>query len=208
MIESQMKHLNYNAFCSIMIETTGDNGREHDIVEICVVLLDNFAKPSPTAIPFTMQIQPFRPENIDYDQMNISKVKLKEIMINGVEPSLAADRLAEWFYELGLKRNKRIIPLTHDWPRCSEFLKTWLGYYNYNSIFGHEYRDLQAMCWQINDRKNFSYRPYPFPKTDMAYIANQCKVDYTVKMDVMEKTIRLPEIYKRILMHFHIGVLS
>ncbi len=204
MIEHQMRHLNNNALCAIYIETTGKNPRLCDIVEICVMLVDNFIKPSKNIMPFYNQIAPFRPENIDFETCSIPRVKLSDCVKNGLEPSLAADRLEEWLHMLNLPHGKKIVPLTMNWPIMREYLHTWLGIENFKFLFAEEYRDLMATAIHINDCRNLQARQWVYPKPHLlSYLGNQHSVEVRMSDDIMEKTLKMIEIYRLMLaVHF------
>jgi hypothetical protein len=204
MIERQMRHLNNNALCAIYIETTGDNPRLHDIVEICIMLVDNFIRPSREIMPFYNQVVPFRAENIDFDTCTIPRAKLAACIRDGLEPSLAADRLEEWHGHLGLPKGKKIVPLTLNWPYMREYLHTWLGFENCRHLFAEEYRDIMSTALHINDCRNMQAREWVYPKPHLlSYLGNQHSVEVRKSDDVMEKTLKMIEIYRLMLsVHF------
>lgn len=204
MIEHAMKHLNNNALCSISIETTGENPRLHDIVEISIMLVDNFIRPSHACVPFYNQLCPFRPENIDFKTCTLSRTKLSDAVKNGLEPSLAADRLEEWWKSLELPPNKKIVPLCMNWPLMREYLHTWLGFENYRFLFSEEYRDLMAAAIHINDVRNQQSRQWIYPKPGvLSYIGNQHSVEIRNSDDIMQKTLAQIQIYRLMLgVHF------
>lgn len=195
-----MRHLNNDALCAIWIETTGEDPRKCDIVEICIILVDNFIRPSTQIIPFYNQIMSFRPENIDLNTMTLTRTKLIDATKNGIEPSLAADRLESWFDELDLPLGKKIVPLTFNWPLMREYLHTWLGYYNFKSIFSEDYRDLRNTANFINDSRNQKAKQWIYPKSYcFSYIGNQHDIEVANSDDVMVKALKMIEIYRAML---------
>ena len=201
-VETQMKHLNGNCLCAIWIETTGEDPRKCDIVEICIYLLDNFLRPSPAMVPFYQMIKPYRRENIDPKAMTINKQQLQTATLYGVEPTRAADLLEEWMLELNMKQGKKIVPLAYNWPKVSEYLHTWLGFHNFNFLFSEDYRDIRSSVLTINDLRNQQAEVIPYPRPEhIAYIGALSKVPFRITSDVMEKCIKLSEIYRQVLVN-------
>lgn len=204
MIEHQMQHLNSNALCAIWVETTGADPRKCDIVEICIMLVDNFIRHSQKMMPYYQQITPYRPENIDFETSSFPRAKLIEITRTGLDPSMAADRLEEWHQELDLPHGKKIIPLTFNWPNVREYLHTWLQFNTFNSIFSHQYRDVMSTALHINDCKNQQARQYPYPRPDIfTYLCNMHDIEVSSSCDVMVKCLKLIDLYRAMLqVHF------
>ncbi len=195
--EPQMTHINNHALCSLDIEVAGGDPRRSDIVEICIILLDNFIKPSNKVPPFYMQLAPFREDAIDLQEATVGKEKLLECARHGLEPSLAADRLEEWHKLLDLPRNKGIIPLCYNWPRIRDYLITWLGWITYKQIFAPQYRDIMMACTFVNDHRNHHIKIARYPRPDsLAYIAHNCDLELHQSEDVMVKTLKQAEIYQ------------
>jgi hypothetical protein len=199
MIERTMTHLNSNSLVSIAIETTGDNPRLHDVCFICIVLLDNYIKPSTQIVPFYTAIQPFRPENIDPETASISPTKLNNAMIHGIAPSLAADRLEEWVKLLDMPEGKRIVPIVHGWERIHSFLREWLGFHNCKHLISEEARDLRTAALYLNDCLNHRAKPMMYTKVLPSFIGQAHNIQWLVYADVMEKALKQAEIYRLML---------
>ena len=197
MIERTMVHLNFNMMASIWIETTGPDPRRHDIFEICILLLDNHFRMSQAIVPFYIMIQPLRPENINIeDYKSGMKTKIEEATIKGLPPSVAADRLEDWIAELDMPHGKKIVPLVFDWEHTSGFLRNWLGIQTYRHLISSDARDIQTVALFTNDRANVRAQPIPYPKVFSGFIGQHHKITLQNSMDVMEKAVRLADIYR------------
>lgn len=199
--EFRMKHLNNNSLVAISIETTCDNPRLGDIVEVCIMLLDNFLKPSTKILPYYQRIRPFRPEAIDFTTASTTKEKILEAIKLGLEPSMAADRLDEWLQLLNMPESKRLVPLTYNWPVVREYLHTWLGTIGFKSLFhACEYRDIMSVALYFNDKANQHAELVPYPRPEHApYLGHLHAIKYTMSNDVMVKALKFAEIYKAML---------
>ena len=206
LIERQMRHLNHNALCAIAIDHTGEDPRRCDLVEICVVLLDNFIRPSKKLMPFYNQIAPFRPDTVDFKTASISRDKIYAAIQHGLEPSLAADRFEEWFGRLNLPERKKIVPLTYNWPVIREYLHTWLGTANFNYIFAEEYRDIMGVTYYINDCRNQVQKTIPYPRPEhLAYLCAQHGLEMRLSNDVMLRCQQMIKLYAQLLGIKHAG---
>ncbi len=199
-LEHSMKHLNWNALCGIWIETTGKDGRQCDIIDICITLADNFIRPSKQTMPYYNEIAPFRPETIDYETASVSKERIRHAGTHGLEPSLAADRLEEWLAHLDLPRGKKIVPLTYNWPAMREYLITWLGPLTFDSIFALEYRDIMSTTLFVNDMSNQRAQAIPYPRPEhMPYICAHYGIEFKAADDVQIKCLKTIEVYQKLL---------
>lgn len=200
MLDYGMKHWNSNAVCAMYIEVTGDDPRKNDIIEICLFLMDNHLNLSDKICPYYNQIVPFRPESIDYKTATLNREKVKEAAVRGIEPSLAADRLEEWFYTLDLPRNKKIIPIAYNWPAVREYLITWLGFRTFDSMFHFEYRDILSSILYINDCYNLLSRIIQYPRPEhLAYIASVLQIEFRLSDDVQVKAMKVGQVYKALI---------
>lgn len=205
-IDKQMRHLNNNALCAIAIEHTGEDTRRCDIVEICIVLVDNFIRPSKKMVPFYNQIAPFRPESVDFKTMSITREKLYHATHHGIEPSLAADRLEEWFTHLNMPERKRIVPIAYNWPVVREYLHTWLGTANFKYLFAEEYRDIMGATYYINDCRNQIQKTIPYPRPEhLPYLCAQHGLEMRMSDDVMLRCQQMIKLYSLMLGIKHAG---
>ena len=183
-----MEHLNNNILCVVDVETTGPTPGFHDIIEICVLPLDNFLKPSRKILPFCMNLIPMRKENIDFEAMRIqrkymdkvikdkvcgNKKRVIELTLKGCEPMRAADLLVEWVEKLKLLPFKRIMPIGHNWVFDRTFIIEWLGMETFDMLFDPRYRDTMAMSLYDNDIAGWYNEDFPFPKNNLAYLCSQ-----------------------------------
>ena len=75
-----MRHLNGNLIGVIDTETTGFRPGYHDIIEICVMILDHNLEPAQNINPFVLELQPRRIENIDLEALRIQGKDLDHIV--------------------------------------------------------------------------------------------------------------------------------
>lgn len=198
-IEYCMKHLNFNALCSVWIETSGNDPRIHSIVQVCVMLLDNFIRPSQAILPFYFDINPGGVENVDYKSATLGKERLLKACISGIPAIQAADYFDDWFKRLDLPRNKKIVALTHNWPLKRQYFEQWLGFHNFRGCFSEEYRDLQPIASYCNDRLNLKAEPAAFPKVTDQYIGNMVHIESGSSLDIIEKCANLSSVYRNMM---------
>jgi DNA polymerase III epsilon subunit-like protein len=197
-------HLNGDLLCAIDIETTGLDPDEHEIYSIAIVPLDGALNAHPKYRLQDMVLKPMKPENIDWEGMkkNNNHQDVRNAMLKGVDPFMAADNLVEWFDRLKLPEKKKIIPLAHNWAGIDKtFITKWLGPLTFESIFSHRYRDTMVSALYINDRADAHNEPIPFPVTTLQYIHTTLKL---LASDgrahtALEDCMRTAQIYKKLL---------
>lgn len=198
---------NGNILCSVCIDTTGDNPKEHDLISIAVVPLDRTFDRDKKYNPFLTTLQPIN-TYAKMDILHAGEYKLthrhsakqpeyKNAMTYGAEYTTLADAFEEWFDKLGLKERKRIIPLAYDWPFVSMYLKKWLSIPAYERIFDYRYRDLLSCCTMENDNAEYNFRELPFRKLDFSYIGSTLGMaeNAVLQLPVAERALVLGKMY-------------
>lgn len=173
-----MKHLNGHLLCAVDVETTGLEVGKHEIIQIAVLPLDFDLKPSTTLMPFDMKLKPENLPSIDVGAITVNKLKIANLILTGHDSYAAADLFVEWFQNLGLPEGKRIMPLASNWVFDKSFIQEWMGFHNFNYVFDGRYRDLMCCALYLNDKADIQTEQYPFPKVNLAYIANCLKVPF------------------------------
>ncbi len=192
-----MMHCNGHQLCSLWIDVTGEYG---DIVRICIMPLDNFLKPANDVIAFYHEMKPIDIDKIDFETADLSRSKLQELRTTGIDPWMARDYFEDWYKTLQLKPNKRIMPLTHDWPTKRPFLEKWLGELNFRHYFDIQYRDVMCFGTILNDYDNqHGRRDYRHAKVDLPFLGNCHQVEVGQKSDIIYKCEALSRIYRGML---------
>ncbi len=193
-----MIHLNGNIMAAVDVETTGLDPKKHDLIQVCVLPLDSDMQPNKEFTPFYIDLRPERVENIDYQAMEITKVRLNKLILTGLDPFQAVDLFYAWFKKLPLGVNKRISSLAHNWPFDRGFLIEWLGISMFEEIFDGRFRDTMAATLYCNDRAAFNAERYPYPKHGLKYIATTLGVEYddATAHDAMNDCIVTAKVYR------------
>lgn len=171
--------LNGNLLCAIDCETTGIDPRQHDIIEIAILPLDNHYVPSRLVRPFVMTMKPERPENINLDALEVNRGKLADIMANSLPADKVADFLVEWFERLNLGFNKRLSPLAHNWPFDRDMIIEWLGPKTFELIFDGRFRDTMSFAACMNDCAEEVGELCPYPRVSLGTLATRYHIDHT-----------------------------
>jgi len=194
-------HLNGSVLCAVDCETTGTDPTKHDIIEIAVVPLDSDLKPIQTIMPFSMLLQPGRPQNIEQSATRVHGHTRTELMRDGIEPMKAADLFDEWVERLHLPFGKRIVPLAHNWPFDRSFIKAWLGEEHFNQYFSALYRDTMVAAQYFNDRAAFHAEQVPFNKVNLRYLASELEVPHDRAHAALADCLVTAQVYKKLMYH-------
>lgn len=195
----------------IDVETTGFYYGYHDIIQICVLILDSDIKPDPQITPFYVNMKPKRPENIEPDAMEVSRISFAHIMQTAIDPWDAADLFDDWF--VGLRRDthnrraklpegKKLCPVAQNWVFDRPFVIDWLGHKGFDDFFHPWYRDTLPVAQLMNDK--YAKDPncvlphkVPFPKANLGYICSQLNVVNEKAHDALQDCIATAEAYRR-----------
>jgi DNA polymerase III epsilon subunit-like protein len=196
-----MVHLNSDILCACYVRTSGPKAYHNDLIEICFVPLNSEIQPAKIEgiYPFYAQLQLKRPENIIERYMKRAHITIAETEIKGIDPWMAADLFEQWVGKFMLPYRKKIVVLTHNWPRWQPFVKDWLGHLNYNFLISNYYRDILALSLFMNDCADYLNEQYPFPKNTLDYLGSQLKIEREKGQDTMAECITIAKIYKKMM---------
>jgi DNA polymerase III epsilon subunit-like protein len=193
-----MLHCNGHILCAVDIETTGLEPGFHEIWQICVLPLDSDLKPSKVILPFYMDLKPEMPENAD--PKAISREKLTQACLRGMNQYKAADMLVEWFEKkLGLAMEKRIMPLGCNYAFDQIFLRLWMGNKSYAQVFDGRYRDVMCASLYANDSAYFAQEQIPYSKNSLSWCCAALKVENTNPHDALSDCMATAEVYRLML---------
>lgn len=199
MARRSMIHMNGHLLCAIDVETTGLQPRFHDVIQVCLLPLDSECNPLKGVIPFYGELQPRRPENIDYKAMTVSKLNLFKIMQDAMTADRMVDLFVEWYDKLPLPENKRLVPLAHNWVHDHGFLTDWLGYEHMQYYFWGHYRDTQCAALFENDKADAQVEQTPYPKLGLTNLAARLGIQHERAHDSLADCLTTAAVYKRML---------
>lgn len=200
---STMVNLNENLLCAIDVETTGLDPFHHDIIQIAILPLDAHIEPLRTVLPFYMEMQPKRPENVDPNTTKVHRLKIAELMQRAIDPWKCLDLFEEWFKKLGLPLNKKIVPLAHNWCFDRDFVREWVGGpKSFEYFFDSRYRDTMAIAAYMNDRADMRVDKFPYPKISLSYCCNMHEITNLKAHDALQDCVATAKLYQKFLKMF------
>lgn len=200
MASKSMIHLNGNLLAVVDTETTGTMAGFHDLIQVCVLLLDSELKPLRGRVPFYADLKPRRPHNCAPEVVDKNRAAICKASIDGLDPDRAADLFDEWFCKLGLGEYKRISPLAQNWPFDRAFLIDWLGQAAFERYFDARYRDTMVAALFENDTADFRVEPCPYAKVNLQYLASQLKVPTDRAHEALADCMTTAEVYRQMIL--------
>lgn len=209
-----MIHLNGNLLAVVDVETTGFIPGHHDVVQVCVLILNEFLEPDKRVIPFYVDMKPKRPENIDPKALKVNRLKFAQLQQRALDPFDAADMFDDWFEALKtdtpkrdalLPEGKKLAPVAQNWVFDRGFIIDWLGPKTYDSIFHPWYRDTLPTAQYLNDAHYHDpmtthQHKAPFPKSNLAYLCSQLDIKNHGAHDALQDCIATGEVYRRMVL--------
>lgn len=212
-----IKHLNGNLLGVVDVETTGDNPDKHEIIDVCVLILDKNLKPSKGVLPFNISMRPENMETIDYEALRAtgndiygarenvckSKERIHDAVLKGMSQYAGSELLVQWFERLGLGMYKRIMPIAHNWTFDKSFLVKWLGPQTMDYIFDPRFRDTMSTSLFMNDVADFLDQPYPFQKNNLQYLCSTLNIERERAHTALDDCVATAEVFRRMVQRFN-----
>lgn len=193
------RHWNSNQLAAISIRTNGDNPTVHEIVDICLLLLDAELKINKEFKPFWSTMQPRRPKVYDPESMKISRVEYSKILVNSLDADMMADLFEEWFEKLRLANHKKIMLLAFDWSAIRPFMTRWLGVEHMKYFFDADVRDIKVASIYENDKADHQAVRYPFPCALFSRICRAMGTPLNTPSTTLQDCMMMAEAYRRML---------
>jgi len=208
-----MQHLNGDLLCAIDIETTGTDPSKHEIIQICILPLDSNIEPIKDLLPFYIEMKPDYLERIEPEAASVNRITMAKIALRGFDHMKASDMLEDWVNKINLPytkygTRKRLVPLGQNYTFDRSFIMNWLGLSLYEELFDVRYRDTMTAALFLNDRSSFVSEPVPFPKVNLAYLANQLNVPHEHAHDALQDCLVVAQVYRKMLTCCNLGLLG
>lgn len=194
-----MTHLVGNLLTAIDFETTGRRPGYHEIVQIAILPLDHNLQPHTDVPTFYLNIRPDHPERSESGAFAVHGLDLDLLMLHAPSQERAIDLLCEWFNNLDLPPNRVLVPLAHNWPFESAFLKGWLGVELVDQMFHSHGRDSMGLAATLNDKAFFLGEKIPFSKLGLVALCKQLGISYEKAHDALADCQATAELYQRLL---------
>jgi len=194
-----MPHLVGNLLAAIDFETTGRRPGFHEIIQVAILPLDHNLQKHPDVPTFYLNIRPDFPERCEKGAGFVHGIDMDLLQLHAPSQERAVDLLCEWFNALDLPQNRVVVPLAHNWPFESAFLKGWLGPDLVDQLFHSHGRDSMGLAASLNDRAFFLGEDIPFPKLSLIVLCKQLGILYEKAHDALADCQATAELYKRLL---------
>jgi DNA polymerase III epsilon subunit-like protein len=186
-----------------------------EIIQICILPLDNNIEPIRTIMPFYIEIKPEHPERVKKEAMSVNMLDLATICNRGFDRMHAIDLLEQWINKLGLpytkfSSRKKIAPLGQNYCFDKGFISAWLGDKHYNELFDYHYRDTMIAANFLNDRSSFLApgELVPFSKVNLTWLAKTLSVQNDRAHDALQDCLTTAQVYKKMLTKVQMGLLA
>lgn len=198
-----MQHWNNKMMAVMDTETTGLDPSFHEMVQFCCIALDANFNPLKGVIPFYVNLKPNFPERVDPKALEINKLDMAKIMVEGFDRDKAVDMFVEWYRKLGIRGNaygnpNKIMPLGQNYQFDMAFIQSWMGVELYRELFDYHYRDTMSSALYINDRAGMKAEKIPFPKVNLQYLATTLGVKTERAHDALSDCLVTAEVYKKL----------
>jgi len=179
-----------------------------------VLILGPDLKPAQNIMPFSMELQPRRLDNIDLEALRIQgktldkvvreklcedRKRVVRIATNGCDADRAADLFSDWFDQLKLAPFKKIMPVACNWAYDRPFMIDWLGAEGFHHYFHPQYRDVMSMALYENDVADWRSEPFEYPKCNLQYLCTTLGIERTRAHTALDDVVATAEVYRRLI---------
>jgi len=167
---SSLPQHNGNLICAVDLETTGSDPDKHEIIQLAFVPLDTDYTMLETIEPFYMNVKPLHPETADPAATRVHGLNLDHLVLNGVDPDEVNERFEDWFADLELAFDRRLIMLAHNCQFEIKFLSKLFGPHFMERVFNFQTRDSMAAAIYINDHAVMQGKVPPFDRVNLTHL--------------------------------------
>lgn len=193
-------NLNGHIPCAVDVETTGLLAGYDEIIQIAVVPLDqNF---EPQGKFFYLNMLPDNPERLTDEAQNKHGITIDDLS-DCVSQSRGVELFDEWFHNLNLPINKRLVPIAHNWAFERGFLIHWLGLEGLNYSWHCHPRDTMVMAAMINDLYTWHGRKYPFSKLNLKSLCNKFDIQLDNAHNALADSLATARLFASFLRFLH-----
>lgn len=195
---SGLLHLSGNLMAAVDLETTGRRAGYHEIIQIAIVPLDSEIRPLEGVKPFYSLVCPDHPDRQELASGFVHGLNINEIIINAPSPDRVQDYLIEWFNNLDLALERKLVPLAHNWAFESAFLKSWLGVDMFDRLFHPHARDSMLTAIHINDKAVFAGELPIFKRVSLGSMCRKLGVINLSPHDALSDAKAEAEVYRHL----------
>jgi DNA polymerase III epsilon subunit-like protein len=194
-----LPHLYGHVLAAIDFETTGLRPGYNEIIQIAVVPLGSDFTPHPDMRPFYTLIAPDAPERASATCRQKHGINVEGLVGNAPTADKVRDLLTEWFTDLDLPIDKKLVPLAHNWAFEAMFLMHWLGPQLKDHIFHACARDTMLMATSINDRAAYIGEEPPFNRVNLGHLCEKLNVTNENPHDALADCLATALVYRELL---------
>lgn len=193
----QMRHLNGDLLVSVSATITGLDPEWSDMVQIAIIVADDWMEIEKSVTPFFVTMAPTLPDLLRIENLTPKRLTKKQIEA-GEDFYTCAEIFLEWFDKIGLKRGKMFQPIGYEWHKIYPFIIKWLGRDAAETVFRPWVRDIQSLTLSMNDRAHCTFSEYPAPKRELASMWARFGVVNEFSGDCLHDALSNLELYRRL----------
>lgn len=164
-VKRSLIHLNGHQLCAVDCETTGLRAGYHEIIQVSMLPLDAWFEPYAEISPLDLILRPEYPHRADDEAIRkVGKDRFDQAVKSGLPQEKGLEIFEDWLMRMPIPEGKRLVPVAHNWPFDSNFLRVWMGYESHNQYYDSRVRDTMQVASYLNDRADFAGDTIPFPK--------------------------------------------
>jgi hypothetical protein len=146
-----------NLYAGVLVRTTGPDPYEDFIYQICIMPVDE---------SLNKTTAPILDLTLTFDESALGgklSADARMAYLRGVPQDTAQYLIADWFDKIGLRDDKRLIPVSYRWPTGRAFISNLLSEPETLRVFDPlRYRDILTTALYLNDRAAYHCLKAPF----------------------------------------------
>lgn len=148
--------------------------------------------------PFYTNVRPINVEGANYDAMRAHGIDVVDLLAQAPMREKVVQLFDRWFDALDLPKDRKIIPVAHNWPFEFSYLTWFFGRSRFDSCFHYHPRDTLQMALFLRDRAARMCYKQPFHSVGLQALCKVFDIQTQHAHNALQDCLAEAKLYKKL----------